>query len=450
MRAAILSIGDELTLGQHLDTNSQWLSQKLAEQSIITIEHRTVADDRSAIASAIKELSSNCDVLIITGGLGPTEDDLTREALGDVATPGKGLVTDEAALAHIVELFRKRHRAMPDMNRKQALRPATMRCVPNPNGTAPGIAGEIAQCKVFALPGPPREMQPMFLKDVIAEIRADRDGDVLLTASVHEFGMGESIAAEKLGRLMDRDRNPLVGTTVSDSIVSARIRMQGPRVTAEPELKRTVETIQRAWNPHAFGIDSETLSDSVATLLRRAGKTIATAESCTGGWLGKTIVDRPGSSEYYLGGWIAYSNDFKSEFLHVPAALIEKHGAVSAPVASALAKQALVASGADYALAISGIAGPATPGDNPAKPVGTVYIGLAVQESERPMTASRHFHFPGDRTTIRDRSVKSALQMLRFALLGVPPSTPLLWEAAPAESGATPAAVHTKEESIRG
>lgn len=427
MRAAILSIGDELTLGQALDTNSQWLAQKLAGQSIIAIEHRTVADDRPAIAAAIRDLAAEFDLLVITGGLGPTADDLTREAVGDVVAPGTPLLTDQAVLDHIVGLFRKRHRDMPDMNRKQAQRPESMRSVPNPNGTAPGIAGEIGRCKMFALPGPPREMQPMFLKQVLPALASpDHDANVLLSATVHEFGMGESIAAEKLGEVMARDRNPLVGTTVSDAIVSARVRVDGPRARAEQQLRSAVDFIERAWQPYAFGRNGETLSDSVATLLRRAGKTIATAESCTGGWLGKTIVDRPGSSKYYRGGWIAYSDEFKSEFLNVPAALIEKHGAVSAPVACALATEALLASAADYSLAITGVAGP--DGGTPAKPVGTVLIALALRENERFAVTTRHFLFPGDRSTVRDRSVKSALQMMRFALLDVPPSTPLIWE----------------------
>ena len=427
MRAAILSIGDELALGQQLDTNSQWLSQRLAEQSIITIEHRTVADHRTAIAAAIKDLTGRCDVLVITGGLGPTADDLTREGLGDVAAPGEELAIDDEALADITEMFRKRHRAMPEMNRKQAQRPAAMRCLRNPHGTAPGIAGEIGACEVFALPGPPREMQPMFVRHVLPAI-ASMDGSerIVLTAAVHEFGMGESVAAEKLGDLMARDRNPLIGTTVSDAIVSARIRVEDARDRAQQQLKSTVETIEHAWQPYVFGRDSETLSDSAASLLRKRKKSIVTAESCTGGWLGKAIVDRPGSSDYYVGGWIAYSNDFKSSFLDVPADLIDRHGAVSAQVARALAEGALIKSDADIAMAITGIAGP--DGGTATKPVGTVHIGLAERGENRTTSISRHFLFPGDRASVRDRSVKAALQMLRFALLDVSPETSLLWE----------------------
>ncbi len=430
MRAAILSIGDELTLGQQLDTNSQWLAQRLAEQSIITIEHRTVADDRGALSASIKDLAGRCDLLILTGGLGPTEDDLTREALADVATPGRPLVTDEPALAHIVELFQKRHRVMPDMNRKQAQRPDTMRCLANPHGTAPGLAGAIGSCAVFALPGPPGEMQPMFIRQVLRSFRStDQATQVVLTASVHEFGMGESVAAEKLGDRMARDRNPLIGTTVSGGIVSARIRVEGAGPDAQSKLAETIEFIERAWQPYAFGTQEPSIGDSAAQLLMKQQKSVATAESCTGGWLGKTLVDRPGSSAYYRGGWIAYSNDFKTDFLDVPEDVIRRHGAVSRETALSLASGALNKSQADLAVSITGIAGP--DGGSPAKPVGTVHIGLAARGAAEMTLTGRHFLFHGDRTAIRDRAVKAAMQMLRFALLGVPADVPLIWEVNP-------------------
>ncbi len=427
MRAIILSIGDELTLGQTLDTNSQWLSARLAEHSIIVIEHRTLADDREAMAAAIRECAERCDVLISSGGLGPTDDDLTREAVGDVATPGELLVVDEQAIGHLQQWFEKRGRTMPAMNRRQAMRPRTFRCLPNPNGTAPGLAGRIGDCHVFSLPGPQREMHPMFESFVLPALPASQ-GEVILTARLQEFGMGESQAAEKLGDLMKRDRNPLVGTTASQSIVSARLRVLGPLDWAQRELADTVARVHAAWQPYVFADDDRTIADVVGAMLGERGMTLATAESCTGGWLGKCLVDRAGSSAYYLGGWVTYSNAMKIAQLGVDEELIESHGAVSSEVALAMARGAIAHSGAKCALSITGIAGP--DGGSPLKPVGTVFIGAVVESRE----VVRRFEFPGERHVVRDRAVKASLQLLRFMLMGVD-DTPMIWEAAAQPAG---------------
>ena len=430
MRAIILSIGDELTLGQTLDTNSQWLSARLLERSIIVIEHRTLADDRAALTAAIRDSAAQCDVLITTGGLGPTDDDLTREALGDAIGPGEALVDDAPAREDLQNWFTNRGRAMPVMNLRQAQRPRTFKCLPNPNGTAPGLAGAIGTCQVFCLPGPPREMQPMF-ENFVAPDLPSASGSVVLTARVQEFGMGESVAAEKLGDLMQRDRNPLVGTTASQSIVSARIRAEGTSTWAREQIGASVQRVRNAWHPYSFGEGDQPLADVVGEMLAQRGLTLATAESCTGGWLGKAIVDRAGSSAYYLGGWVTYSNVMKMSQLHVPRELLERHGAVSAEVARAMAKGARRASGADCALSITGIAGP--DGGTPEKPVGTVCIGVVLGSgagtTHESQVQVRRFEFPGERAVIRDRSVKAALQMLRFALLGAS-NTPLIWEVA--------------------
>lgn len=429
MRAIILSIGDELTLGQTLDTNSQWLSAQLAERSIMVIEHRTVADDRDAMAAAIGQSIQRCDVLITSGGLGPTEDDLTREAIGDVVTPGEALVDDVQAREHLQNWFARRGRSMPVMNFRQAQRPRTFRCVPNPNGTAPGIAGTHDGRLIFCLPGPPREMQPMFRDHVVPALPVNA-GEAILTARVQEFGMGESVAAEKLGELMRRDRNPLVGTTASESIVSARIRAQGRQDATRQALDEIVARVWDVWQPYAFAHGDESLSHSTGKMLLERGLTLATAESCTGGLLGKLLVDVPGSSAYYLGGWVTYSNDLKTSQLGVPPDLIDRVGAVSREVAAFMALGALERGGADCALAITGVAGP--DGGSNDKPVGTVFIALALRASGA--TQVRRFEFPGERGVIRDRAAKAALQMLRFALLDVS-DTPLIWEAArPVES----------------
>ena len=428
MRAATLSIGDELTLGQNVDTNSPWIAAQLAERSILTIEQRTVADDRQAIAHAIGDLAQRVNLLLITGGLGPTDDDLTREALGDVLTPNEPLAIDEKMLKHIVALFRTRGRPMPEMNRKQAQRPQTMQALLNHHGTAPGLVGTIGQCHIVSLPGPPREMQPMFLEQALPLLNLPTPNEIIVSGSVHEVGLGESDAAQRLGPLMDRTRNPLVGITVSDAIVSARVRATLKAHAAKGELEKTLDEIERLWQPYSFGRGATSLAESAGRLLRTSQRTLATAESCTGGWLGKMIVDVAGSSDYYRGGFVTYSNELKQAILKVPPHIIKEYGAVSGPVAIAMAEGAMKVSGADDVLAITGVAGPLRPEQPSEKPVGTVFIAQARNRQGRLDTIVRHFRFPGDRTTVRDRACKAALQMLRFSLLSQPDDLPLLWE----------------------
>lgn len=427
MKAAIVSIGDEVVLGQNLDTNSAWLSAQLAARSIMTTEHRTVADDREVIAHTIRELADRSDLVLITGGLGPTDDDMTRDALCDVLTPGQGMQTDEQAAKWLAEWFARHGRMMPPTNLRQAHRPATMRCLPNPHGTAPGLAGKYGHCLLFALPGPPPEMKPMFLDHVLPELAVDEHDEVIMTAFVHAFGIGESEAAQRLGDLAARDRHPLIGTTVSDSIITARLRAHGQPREVRAMLDRDIQQVEQAWGPYVFGRDATTLAEDVGRMLKCANKALVTAESCTGGWLGKMLVDVAGSSGFYHGGWITYTNDMKTKSLAVSHELLEAHGAVSHEVAQAMASGALAnADDAHYALAISGIAGP--DGGTPNKPVGTVFIALAKLEDELVSVSSRRFVFAGDRTQVRDRSTKAAMQMLRFTMMGVPDDTPMLWE----------------------
>lgn len=440
MRAAILAIGDELTRGETTDTNSPWIAARLGEMGVVTVEHRTVEDDREAIGTAAASLMRRVDVLVMTGGLGPTSDDLTRDALGDVFNPGRELIRDEDAVGWLQERYARRAAPMPQSNLVQTMRPISMRCMHNPHGTAPGLAGVgmppdfRRRCHVFSLPGPPSEMKPMFVDHVIPALRACMEGldagTVALSAQVHSFGIGESRAAELLEGMMARDRAgnglPVIGTTVSGGVVSARIRARGHASAVKPLIDADVQEVEHRWSPYAFGRDGVTLANATHVLLRQFCKTIATAESCTGGLLGKLLVDPDGASNSYVGGWITYSNEMKVEELAVPQELLSLHGAVSAEVAVAMVSGAMAKTGADYALAITGIAGP--DGGTPEKPVGTVFIALASAMSGTPTHEVRRFAFTGDRETIRLRSALAAIQMLRFALLRVPATTPLLWE----------------------
>lgn len=429
MRAAIISIGDELMLGQTIDTNAAWLSAELAGRGIVTIEHRTIGDDRAALAETVRRLASKVDLLILTGGLGPTADDLTREALADALTPGQALVRDAVAVKRLERWFSTHGNPMPKSNLKQADQPAGTQMLANPHGTALGIAGRLGACRVFALPGPPAEMMPMLLEQVVPALEQPLSGDVVLTEAVYAYGLGESAGAERLGSLMDRGREPLVGTTVSESILAARIVARGPQASARRALDRTMAVVKQKWHPFVFGCADESLASAVGELLRTGQRTLTTAESCTGGLLGKMIVDVAGSSDYYLGGWVTYTDELKQSCLAVPRTVLRDHGAVSEPTVRAMAEGALKASGADYSLAITGIAGP--DGETPDKSLGTVFLGLGHPVEGELHTWVRQFAFPGDRWAVRDRAAKSALQMLRFTLLGVSLDTYLLWEVHP-------------------
>lgn len=448
MNAIILSIGDELVLGQTIDTNSAWLSQQLATIGCAVRAHLTVGDDQRAVEQTIQESVGRCDYLIITGGLGPTEDDLTRQALASVMDVP--LEIHQPWIEKLHEFFRARGREMPPSNRIQAMIPRGAQIIDNTAGTAPGIHAIIGEdiiakaapndlyfridahpsdnpksqipnrkCEIFVLPGVPNEMKRMFMRDILQKIKKAGCGGVILSRTLHTFGVGESALGERLGSLMRRNYNPSVGTTVANGLVSLRINAQfNSLAKAEEELNRTTEACRLALGDLIFGQDDQTLAEVVAQLLRndalanQFSPAVATAESCTGGLLAKMLTDVPGSSEYFRQGYVTYHNDAKIDLLNIPKELIAQHGAVSEPVVAAMAKGTQKQAGTPYVLAVSGIAGPQ--GGTPEKPVGTVCIALAHGQG----LTVRTFQFSGDRETIRDRAAKMALSILRYRLLG--------------------------------
>ncbi|MBL8745167.1 MAG: CinA family nicotinamide mononucleotide deamidase-related protein [Phycisphaerae bacterium] len=425
--AAILSIGDELAFGQKLDTNSQWLADRLTSLGISVREHVTVADDLSRHVETLERLAACFPLVISTGGLGPTADDLTRTALSRLMR--EELVEDRDALEHIRAMMEQRGRAMTDLQRSQALRPRSAVVLNNPNGTAPGMWGSVSvtggpheRCDVFCLPGPPGEMKPMFERLVIPRLRPVA-GRVVRTRALHCLGIGEGDLAKRLGALMSRERNPLVGTTASGGVVTIRIRYEGRSEPAEQAMGETIALARRAGDPFVFGEEDETIESSVLGLLRARRERLVVAESCTGGGLGELFSRTPGSSEVLVGGWITYSNEMKSAQLGVPEELIRRHGAVSEEVATAMARGALRAAesagGAHHALAVTGIAGPG--GGSDAKPTGTVFIARASagDGAAGGSVEVRRFLISGSRADVRDRSTKLALMMLRFHLLGL-------------------------------
>lgn len=416
MKAEIISIGTELITGQNLDTNSQWLSRRLARLGLPVRFHTTLADDRAENLAALHVARQRADLILITGGLGPTQDDLTREVLADLA--GVALVLHEPSLEYIRGLFASRQRAMPERNRVQAMFPAGSEPIFNANGTAPGIWLELPNCLIVALPGVPREMYEMFDHQVQPRLAA-RFGTsgVIVERKLNTFGAGESQVEEKLFDLTRRDRVPEVGITASEGVISLRIVARAPSVEeAQRSIAPDEATIRERLGDWIFGTDDEELHDVVARLLLEQKRTVAVAESLTGGMIMQCLTRVPGISASLLGGVVAYANQAKIDLLGVAPALLEQHGAVSAPVAEAMAVGVRERFGADLAVSTTGIAGPT--GGSAEKPVGLVYVGVAWAGGVR----SHRINWFGSRTEIQNRSARSALNALRLHLLRGPRS----------------------------
>lgn len=408
MKAIIVSVGTELTSGQTVDTNSAFLSRQLAAHGISTAAHLTVGDELADVAAAICQAAGGAELVIVSGGLGPTEDDLTRQALAAVL--GCELVVDEPSLRQIEEFFALRNRPMNAVNRVQAMVPAKAAAIPNKVGTAPGIAAKLGQASIFVVPGVPSEMEWMF-RNAIEPTLQDAPG-VIQQRIIHTFGAGESDVGSKIVDLMKRGANPLVGTTVAAGMVSIRILSCAQTPEAAKAISDPVaDEVRRRLGELVVGEGGSTMAGAVGELLVRAKQTVSTAESCTGGLVGKLITDVPGSTRYYSGGLVTYSNSLKMQLAGVGEGLLIAHGAVSEEVAAALAIGCRQRLGSDWAISITGIAGPG--GGTPAKPVGLVWIALAGPSGVKTL---RQF-FPGPRETVRLRTALAAMNMLRLELL---------------------------------
>jgi nicotinamide-nucleotide amidase len=408
--AHIISVGTELSLGQTVDTNAGWLAAQLAAEGVRCVRHVTVPDDRDAIAAELRAADTAADLILVTGGLGPTDDDLTREGLADAL--GVELVEDATSLDRIRAFFAQREREMSDRNARQARVPLGGRAIANPRGTAPGLFAELSGRPCYCMPGVPSEMRAMFERDVLPAVRAAARGRVIRSRKLLCFGLGESDLGEQIADLMQRGRNPEVGTTADLSTIGIRINATATsRDEADTLLAQAEVEIRARLGPLIFGQDEDTLAMTVGRLLVSAGATLATAESCTGGLVGKLLTDTPGSSAYYAGGAVTYSNESKESILGVPGALISANGAVSGPVAEAMAQGAQRRFDATLAVSVTGVAGP--DGGTPDKPVGLVYIALA----DGLETRAHRYHFGRDasRTAIRRRAAWTALNLVRMA-----------------------------------
>jgi nicotinamide-nucleotide amidase len=411
MQAEILSIGSELTSGQNLDTNSQWLSRRLAECGIVVGWHTTVADDLAANVAALRIAASRAKLIIATGGLGPTQDDLTREALAQLT--GTALVLDQQSLDHIGQMFARRGRTMPERNRVQAYLPAGAESVRNDFGTAPGVWMEYLGSIIVALPGVPSEMHGMFQQQVQARLaRLGLTGGVVVERKINAFGSGESAVEEKLLDLTRRGHVPEVGITVSDAVISLRIVARAAdRAAADKQIAPIEQLIRDRLGELVFGAGDQEMQEVVAELLDTRKASVATAESITAGLVAHRLGQVPGISRWLRGGIIAYTSPMKTKLLGVPAALIERCGAVSAEVAEAMAMGARDRFDSDFGISTTGIAGPSS--DEGGLPIGTVFVGLAWSGG----VATQQFSWGGTRTEIQSRTAKLALNRLRLHLL---------------------------------
>ncbi len=409
MKACILAIGDELISGSTVDTNSAYLSRELAALGVETVSHTTVPDQIDSIVAAIHAAATKVDIVIITGGLGPTEDDLTRQALAQAMECE--LQIDEDCLKEVESFFIRIDRPMCDANRIQAMIPTKATYLPNSEGTAPGITGRVGNATVYVMPGVPREMFAMFENHVRPALPTS--GRAIVQIMLHTFGAGESNVGEKLADLMTcRDSNLKVGTTVSDGLVSIRITSAAENAdAATARANSTADDIANRLGDFVIGRADDTLQSVLIDTLRRNGRTLATAESCTGGMVGQLITSVSGASDCYLGGVVTYSNEMKHRLLGVDNETLQAHGAVSEQVAREMAEGCRHRLGSDFAVSITGIAGPT--GGTQAKPVGLVYIAVAGPDG----TDVHHRIFMRDRSTIRHRAAMAAMNHVRLAAL---------------------------------
>lgn len=412
MRAELISTGTEILLGQILNTNAQYLGQRMAQLGINVYFQTTVGDNEQRLTEALQIALERSEIVVITGGLGPTMDDLTKEALARFL--GLKMFIDEASLKHIEEFFCARGRKMPEVNKKQALIPEGATVISNKMGTAPGVIIENAGKIIVVLPGPPVEMQPMFAETVEPYLKKRLGEDKLTIVSrvLRILGMGESTVQEHIEDLVIAQTNPTVAFLAPGGEVLVRLTARAKTEIEARKMIKVLETeIRKRIGDYIYGADDENLEKVVAVLLKKRGLTVSTAESCTGGLIAKRLTDIPGISENYLYGMVTYDNQAKIQLLGVSPNILEKYGAVSEETALEMARGVRQAVGTDLALAVTGIAGPG--GGTPEKPLGLVYIGFA----DRDTTIVQRFLFVGDRETIRWQAANSALNSLRKYLI---------------------------------
>jgi nicotinamide-nucleotide amidase len=410
LSAEIIAIGSELLTPQRTDTNSLWLTEKLNSIGVEVMLKTIVGDDELRLEETIRDALKRSDIVITTGGLGPTEDDVTRQV--SARAVGRGLVYYEELEGDLRERFRRWGREMPEINKRQAFVIDGAEILPNPNGSAVGMFLKVDRKFLAVFPGPPREMRPMFEDHVLPILSENAGGVVVRRRVLRVSGMGESAVDEAIAPIYKEY------TEVQTSILFSRIEIEihlaarsNDVFKAERVLDELANKIAAALGTAVFATRGETMEEVIAEMLSTRGKTLAVAESCTGGLIAMRLTEVPGSSSYFWEGAVTYANESKIRVLGVPEKILIDHGAVSAETAEAMANGMRERAATDFAISVTGIAGP--DGGSEEKPVGTVFIGY----SDKEKTKSMKFLFPGDRELIRWRSSQAALDYLRRQML---------------------------------
>ena len=401
MNGAVLAVGDELLLGDIVNSNAAWLGEQLAAAGVQVVHSAMVGDDVTRLATALRRAIEDADVVVLTGGLGPTVDDLTRDAIALVA--GVPLRRVPAIEAQLSDRFAAYGFAMQAVVLKQADVPDGAEALDNPVGTAPGLWLEIGGAIVVALPGPPHEMRAV--AGLVLPRLADRSGTRVVTRTLRCAGLGESAVAELVEAAVVVPPGVALAYLAGGAVVRVRFTTAGDPAVLEP----LVAACAAALGDAVWGYDDESLDGVVHALLAGRGESVAVAESLTGGLLSATLSQRPGSSATYRGGLVVYATDLKDSLAGVPGALLATHGAVSAETAEALAAGARTRLGATWGLGVTGVAGPS---EQEGKPVGTVHVALAGPTGVQVRT----MRLPGDRDRVRLLTVTTALDLLRRAL----------------------------------
>ena len=402
----LISVGTEILLGDILNTDAQYLSIELAKLGISVIHQSTVGDNRERLLAQLDEAAKRSDIIILSGGLGPTPDDLTKEVCCEFF--GKEMFLHEPTVQKIKKYFSSKGIEMAQNNLKQAMLPKDCVIFPNDNGTAPGMAIEKDGVHILVLPGPPRELKPMFQNCAVPYLMQFSDR-IIVSHNIRTFGIGESSMAERVNDLFDA-QNPTVAPYAKDGEALLRVTaMAKTKEDAESLCEPVIEEIKKRLDAYVYGVDYNCIEEAAVGMLKEHHLKVATAESCTGGLIAKRITDVPGASEVFECGIISYANEIKHKVLGVSEDDLNKYGAVSEPVAKQMAQGALKVSGADIAVSVTGIAGPDS--DSTDKPVGLVYIGLADKENVwvREIRTSRR-----DRSYNRYVSASNALNMIRL------------------------------------
>jgi len=409
MQAAIVSIGTELTRGELVNGNAAWLSEQLTALGFDVIEHAVVADDSSRIGATLARFGREVKLVVVTGGLGPTSDDLTAQAAAELV--GVPLERHAHSLERIRARYARLGRAMPAPNLKQADLPRGARVLDNDAGTAPGFVLQVGSASCWFLPGVPVEMRHLFERYLAPEL-----GPTLQRTShqvhIRSFGLRESEVAERLTDIdvggAHHDPDVTIGYRAHFPEIEVKVLARGgDEAAARARSERVANEVRARLGRYAYGGREDTFASHVGKLLLARKLTVAVAESCTGGLIGKLLTDMPGSSRYFLLDAVSYANSAKRELLGVPAELLERHGAVSAEVATAMAEGALARSGSDLAVATTGVAGPG--GGTAERPVGTVWLALARRGGK---TLAERRQLPGDRDRVRTLTAYAALELL--------------------------------------